>query len=63
MAEQILHLARERGADLIAMGTHGWSGLLRWTLGSIAHHVVQTAPVPVLTVGPGSRSEEGADAA
>ena len=63
VAEQILHVARERGADLIAMGTHGWSGLLRWTLGSIAHHVVQTAPVPVLTVGPGSRSEEGADAA
>jgi nucleotide-binding universal stress UspA family protein len=52
VGEQIAHWARSRGADLIVMGTHGWSGVVRWMLGSVAHHLVQTAPCPVLTVGP-----------
>jgi nucleotide-binding universal stress UspA family protein len=52
VAEQIVHRAVDRGADLIAMGTHGWSGLVRWMLGSVAQRVVQTATCPVLTVGP-----------
>jgi nucleotide-binding universal stress UspA family protein len=61
-SDQILHWARARGADLIVMGTHGWSGLLRWMLGSVAHHVIQAAPrPPVLTVGPGSLGEESGD--
>jgi nucleotide-binding universal stress UspA family protein len=51
-AEQIVRRAQEQDADLIAMGTHGWSGVVRWMLGSVAHHVVQTAPCPVLTVSP-----------
>jgi nucleotide-binding universal stress UspA family protein len=50
--EQIAHSAQTRGADLIVMGTHGSSGLLRWMLGSVAHHMLQTAPCPLLTVGP-----------
>src|SRR5262249_12451810 len=49
--DQIAHWAQGRTADLIVMGTHGWSGLLRWMLGSVAQHVLQTAPCPVLTVG------------
>ena len=57
--EQILHWAQARTADLVVMGTHGWSGLLRWMLGSVAHHVIQLAPCPVLTVGPQGR-EHGA---
>jgi nucleotide-binding universal stress UspA family protein len=56
--EQIVHWAQARGADLIVMGTHGWSGLLRWMLGSVAHHLLQTAPCPVLTVGPEGQGEE-----
>jgi nucleotide-binding universal stress UspA family protein len=50
--EQIVRRARERAADLIVMGTHGWSGAVRWMLGSVAHTVIQTAPCPVLTVAP-----------
>jgi nucleotide-binding universal stress UspA family protein len=50
--EQIVHRAQEHAADLIVMGTHGWSGGVRWMLGSVAHHVIQTAPCPVLTVSP-----------
>jgi hypothetical protein len=50
--EQIVHRAQKRAADLIVMGTHGWSGVVRWMLGSVAHHVIQAAPCPVLTVSP-----------
>lgn len=56
--EQIVNHAVARGAGLIVMGTHGWSGLLRWTLGSVARRVIRTAPCPVLTVGPESQREE-----
>jgi len=58
-AEQILHWVEARSTDLVVMGTHGWSGLVRWMLGSVAHHVIQLAPCPVLTVGPQGR-EHGA---
>jgi nucleotide-binding universal stress UspA family protein len=61
VSEQLLHSARARAVDLIVMGTHGWSGPLRWMLGSVAHHVIQAAPCPVLTVGPTSRTEELSD--
>jgi nucleotide-binding universal stress UspA family protein len=49
--EGILHVARERNADLIVMGTHGRRGLSRAFLGSVAERVVRTSPTPVLTVG------------
>jgi nucleotide-binding universal stress UspA family protein len=54
--EQIVHQAQ--AADLIVMGTHGWSGIVRWMLGSIAHHVIQTAPCPVLTIAPAGAAHE-----
>ena len=64
VSDQILHAARERAVDLIVMGTHGWSGLLRWTLGSVAHHVIQAAPrPPVLTVGPQTLGPDKRDVA
>lgn len=62
-SEQVLAVARSRAADLIVMGTHGWSPLRRWMLGAVAHHVIQAAPCPVLTVGPRGQSEERSDAA
>jgi len=42
--------ARTTNADLIAMGTHGRSGLRHLLLGSTAERVVQHAPCPVLTI-------------
>jgi nucleotide-binding universal stress UspA family protein len=50
--EQIVRRAQEHADDLIVMGTHGWSGIVRWMLGSVAHHVIQAAPCPVLTIAP-----------
>lgn len=39
-------------AELIAMATHGMSGMRRWLLGSVASKVTQSAPTPVLLVRP-----------
>jgi nucleotide-binding universal stress UspA family protein len=49
-AEVIVATARTQGANLIAMTTHGRSGLGRAFLGSVADEVVRTAPCPVLLV-------------
>jgi hypothetical protein len=32
------------------MATHGYSGLKRWALGSIAHKVLHTATLPLVLV-------------
>ena len=49
-APEIVAAAKEWGADLIVMGTHGRSGLGRVVLGSVAQAVVHAAPCPVLLV-------------
>lgn len=48
--ESILEYADDHGIDLIAMGTHGRSGVRRAVAGSVAEHVVRGADVPVITV-------------
>ena len=48
--EVILDEAEAANADLIAMGTHGRTGLAHLVLGSTAERVVQRADCPVLTV-------------
>lgn len=49
-ATEIRDLALGGSFDLIAMGTHGRSGLSRMFVGSVAERVVRTAPCPVLTI-------------
>lgn len=46
-AQEIVEGAREVGADLIAMTTHGRSGLRRLVFGSVAEAVLRQANVPV----------------
>lgn len=48
-AREIVAYADEH-ADLIAMGTHGRTGLGRYLVGSVTTSVVRTANVPVLSV-------------
>lgn len=48
--EQILATARELGADLIVLGTHGRTGVSHALIGSVAERVVRHSHVPVLTV-------------
>lgn len=49
-ADTILEYADEAGIDMIAMSTHGRSGLDRYLIGSVAEKVVRFADAPVLTV-------------
>jgi nucleotide-binding universal stress UspA family protein len=59
-ATEVVDLTRQRHADLIVLGTHGRSGVLRLLLGSVAEAVLRKAPCPVLTV---KRPPDSADAA
>ncbi len=49
-AEAIIRMAEETKVDLIAMSTHGRSGLSRWAFGSVAEKVAQGASIPILLV-------------
>ncbi|HXG61850.1 MAG TPA: universal stress protein [Planctomycetota bacterium] len=49
-ADVILETAEREGASLIAMSTHGRTGLARWIFGSVAEKVLRASPVPVLLV-------------
>jgi len=48
--DQIIDAAREHEADLIAMTTHGRTGLRRLLFGSVAEAVLRTSHVPVFVV-------------
>jgi nucleotide-binding universal stress UspA family protein len=45
---QICDYARRKGFDLIAMATHGKTGLKRLALGSVADQVLHCSRVPVM---------------
>jgi nucleotide-binding universal stress UspA family protein len=49
-ARGILHTADAEGADLIIVGSHGRTGIVRLMLGSVANRVVSESLVPVLVV-------------
>ncbi len=51
-AEQLLVLADQLPAHVIAMATHGRTGLERLLIGSVTTEVLRRATVPVLVVGP-----------
>lgn len=46
----ILAYANDHDIDLIVVGTHGRTGIAHFFMGSVAQHVVRSAPCPVLTV-------------
>ena len=49
-AEAIVDYAEQAGIQQIVMATHGYTGVSRWTHGSVAERVLQSASVPVLMV-------------
>jgi nucleotide-binding universal stress UspA family protein len=57
-ADRIVDVATNELQALIAMATHGYSGLRRWTLGSVADKVVRGADVPVLLQRPVAEAAE-----
>ena len=57
VAREILRLAQKEECSLIAMATHGASGLDRMMLGSVADQVVRHAEIPVLLLRPVASDE------
>jgi nucleotide-binding universal stress UspA family protein len=51
-AGKIIEVAREEKADLIAMSTHGRSGIARWVLGSVADKILHESKIPMWLVRP-----------
>ena len=49
-ASEIIDLGRKAPNSLIAMSTHGRSGIGRWVLGSVAEKIIQHAHNPVLLI-------------
>jgi len=46
----IVQIAKDASADLIIMGSHGRTGLVRLMVGSVVAKVLAISPVPVLVV-------------
>ena len=49
-AEEIVKYTEQNKINMIAMASHGRSGISRWTFGSVAEKVFRHSPVPVLMV-------------
>jgi len=47
-ADNIVEYAEENGIDLVAVSTHGRSGLGRWVFGNVTDKILHTGDVPVL---------------
>jgi nucleotide-binding universal stress UspA family protein len=57
-AGEIIKIADETNAGLIAMSTHGRSGLSRWAFGSVTEKVLRAGLMPILTVRAPQQTEE-----
>ena len=55
--DTILRFADDYSADLVALATHGFSGISRWAFGSVASKVVEGSSRPVLLVRPSLPSQ------
>jgi nucleotide-binding universal stress UspA family protein len=58
VAEAIIRVAEEQRIDVIAMATHGRSGLQRAVYGSVAEQVLRSSSKPVLLVRVGGETAE-----
>ncbi len=52
VAESIMKAAQKENVDLIAMATHGRTGVSRWAYGGITNRIVEQSIQPVLLIRP-----------
>ncbi len=57
VAESVVDHAREFGADLVVLSTHGRSGLRGFLFGTIAQRALQRGTTPILLVNPTATGE------
>ena len=53
VANTILSVAQASGSDLIIICSHGYTGITRWALGSVAEKIARHAPMPALILHEG----------
>jgi nucleotide-binding universal stress UspA family protein len=51
-AETIIQYAEDKSVNLIALTTHGFSGITKWAHGSVASRIIEVSPKPILLVRP-----------
>ncbi|MFO7996289.1 MAG: universal stress protein [Dehalococcoidia bacterium] len=51
-AETIADFAQHNKVDIVAIATHGRSGISRWVFGSVADRLVRSLSAPVLLIRP-----------
>ncbi len=51
-AQTILQYAEDNSVSLIALSTHGFSGITKWAYGSVASKIIESSSKPVLLVRP-----------
>ena len=56
---EIVKAALDHEIDMVVLGTHGYTGLNRLIMGSVAEYVVRNAHCPVLIVKPENAGEQG----
>lgn len=57
-AEEIVKTAHDIDANLIAMSTHGRTGIVRWAIGSVAESVIKLeGSIPVLAIHTANKKE------
>ena len=50
--EAILQYAEDKSSNLLALTTHGFSGIAKWAYGSVASKLIEGSPKPILLVRP-----------
>ena len=61
-AGEVLRIAADEQAEMIVLGTHGRTGMLRILMGSVAEAIVRRAPCPVLVYRESAEKLAGAAA-
>lgn len=60
-AKSIVEASAQDGSELIALSTHGRSGISRWLFGSVAGRVLETTTAPLLIVRPPEKDHPGGE--
>lgn len=58
-SREIVRAAKQLGAELVVLGSHGWSGVKRFLLGSVSDQVLAYAPCSVMIARPAKLSADG----
>jgi nucleotide-binding universal stress UspA family protein len=58
VGDEILKASEAWSADLLVMGTHGWTGLMHLLMGSVAEAVLHKTKIPLLLVRSNASEED-----